>query len=129
MCDARPKGKRAVASEASPAPKKRKSMAKAPSSEKPAAAKSKSPPAAKSKSPSFRAGSTASASPPAGWEPTYRLIEELRADRSAVVDTMGSEAIHALSDPENRNYQALISLMLSSQTKDTVNQHAEPLHS
>lgn len=48
-------------------------------------------------------------------------MEELRADRTAVVDRMGSEAIHALSEPEHRDYQALVSLMLSSQTKDTVN--------
>ena len=59
---------------------------------------------------------------PAGWRATYDLITELRADRTAVVDTMGCEAI--AEDAENdevQAYQTLISLMLSSQTKDTVN--------
>jgi len=60
--------------------------------------------------------------PPAGWRSTYDLITELRADRTAVVDSMGSEAIAtSAGSAEERNYQVLISLMLSSQTKDTVN--------
>jgi len=63
--------------------------------------------------------------PPDGWRPTYDLITKLRADRTAVVDRMGSEAI-ADDVPDGtttaqRDYQTLISLMLSSQTKDTVN--------
>eukprot|EP00635_Sarcinochrysidales_sp_CCMP3193_P001575 CAMPEP_0118902714 /NCGR_PEP_ID=MMETSP1166-20130328/7880_1 /TAXON_ID=1104430 /ORGANISM="Chrysoreinhardia sp, Strain CCMP3193" /LENGTH=302 /DNA_ID=CAMNT_0006841927 /DNA_START=50 /DNA_END=958 /DNA_ORIENTATION=- len=53
-----------------------------------------------------------------GWRSTYDLIVELRKDRTAVVDAMGSEAL-AEGDGETRNYQTLISLMLSSQTKDT----------
>ncbi|KAK3267454.1 hypothetical protein CYMTET_23994 [Cymbomonas tetramitiformis] len=63
--------------------------------------------------------------PPKGWRGTYDLIVELRADRTAVVDSMGSEAIDedaAHDTPlEVRRYQTLVSLMLSSQTKDTVN--------
>ena len=60
--------------------------------------------------------------PPAGWRSTYDLITELRADRTAVVDSMGSEAIAtSAGSAEERNYQVLVSLMLSSQTKDTVN--------
>ena len=59
--------------------------------------------------------------PPIGWQSTYDLITELRADRTAVVDSMGSEAIAADAPPADREYQALISLMLSSQTKDIVN--------
>lgn len=59
--------------------------------------------------------------PPSGWRETYDLITELRADRTAVVDTMGCEAINESAEPETRAYQTLISLMLSSQTKDTVN--------
>ena len=60
--------------------------------------------------------------PPDGWRSTWDLIEELRADRSAVVDRMGSEAIAAASAPgADRAYETLISLMLSSQTRDTVN--------
>jgi endonuclease-3 len=60
-------------------------------------------------------------SPPTGWRETYDLITELRADRTAVVDTMGCEAINESADEETQAYQTLISLMLSSQTKDTVN--------
>ena len=44
-----------------------------------------------------------------------------RKDRTAVVDTTGCER---LADPqawEDRRYHVLVSLMLSSQTKDTVN--------
>lgn len=58
---------------------------------------------------------------PAGWRPTYDLIVELRKDRTAVVDSMGSEAIAAQASAADRAYQTLVSLMLSSQTKDTVN--------
>ena len=58
---------------------------------------------------------------PADWRATYDLIVELRADRTAVVDSMGAEAIAADSPAEERAFQSLISLMLSSQTKDTVN--------
>ena len=59
---------------------------------------------------------------PAGWADEWRLIKELRKDRTAVVDTMGCER---LADPQasekDRRYHVLVSLMLSSQTKDTVN--------
>lgn len=58
---------------------------------------------------------------PPDWRATYDLITELRADRTAVVDSMGSEAIAEEARPEDRAYQTLISLMLSSQTKDTIN--------
>ena len=61
------------------------------------------------------------APPPANWRATYDLITELRSDRTAVVDSMGCEAINQSADPETQAYQTLISLMLSSQTKDTVN--------
>ena len=59
---------------------------------------------------------------PTGWADEWRLIKELRKDRTAVVDTMGCER---LADPhaseKDRRYHVLVSLMLSSQTKDTVN--------
>ena len=59
---------------------------------------------------------------PPGFNDEWRLIKELRKDRTAVVDTMGCER---LADPEasekDRRYHVLVSLMLSSQTKDTVN--------
>ena len=75
------------------------------------------PPSAK------RAKATAPAvTMPAGWRDEWRLIKELRKDRTAVVDTMGCER---LADPKasekDRRYHVLVSLMLSSQTKDTVN--------
>lgn len=59
--------------------------------------------------------------PPANWRATWELIVELRADRTAVVDSMGTEAIAGESTKEERDFDALVSLMLSSQTKDTVN--------
>ena len=59
---------------------------------------------------------------PPGFKDEWRLIKELRKDRTAVVDTMGCER---LADPraseKDRRYHVLVSLMLSSQTKDTVN--------
>ena len=59
---------------------------------------------------------------PPGFNDEWRLIKELRKDRTAVVDTMGCER---LADPKasekDRRYHVLVSLMLSSQTKDTVN--------
>ena len=63
-----------------------------------------------------------SATPPVGWEETYGFIRELRAVRDAAVDTMGCER---LADTEaskaDQDFQTLVSLMLSSQTKDEVN--------
>lgn len=61
-------------------------------------------------------------SEPEGWRKTWDTIVELRADRSAVVDTMGCERLMDPSAPvADQEYQCLVSLMLSSQTKDTVN--------
>ena len=59
--------------------------------------------------------------PPQGWETIYSLVEELRSDRSAPVDTNGSEALpqRDLGDKVFR-FQVLVALMLSSQTKDGV---------
>uniref|UniRef100_A0A7S2S0Y1 DNA-(apurinic or apyrimidinic site) lyase n=1 Tax=Rhizochromulina marina TaxID=1034831 RepID=A0A7S2S0Y1_9STRA len=71
-----------------------------------------------------------------GWAPpglsefrrVHSLIEELRADRTAVVDWAGSHALYETGrrefphlTPTELDFQALVSLMLSSQTKDTVN--------
>ena len=82
---------------------------------------SSEPAASSSSSPSK--SSAAAIAPPLGWQSTWDLIVELRADRTAVVDSMGTEAISAIGDvsARERAYQALISLMLSSQTKDTIN--------
>lgn len=78
-----------------------------------------------SPAPRRRKGEPLELEPPEGWRATYDLITELRADRTAVVDTMGSEAIADGSGSGmsvvDRDYQTLVSLMLSSQTKDTVN--------
>jgi endonuclease III len=58
---------------------------------------------------------------PKDWEDIYSLVEELRSDRSAPVDTNGSEALpqRHLGEKVFR-FQVLIALMLSSQTKDAV---------
>ena len=59
--------------------------------------------------------------PPKGWNDIYSLVEELRADKTAPVDHDGCEVL-AQRDrgPEVFRFQVLISLMLSSQTKDAV---------
>jgi endonuclease-3 len=63
--------------------------------------------------------------PPTGWERTYEIIKALRADRDAPVDTLGGAALPENNVSEHvRQYQILISLMLSSQTKDTTNAEA-----
>ncbi|KAL2256250.1 hypothetical protein VTK26DRAFT_1934 [Humicola hyalothermophila] len=66
--------------------------------------------------------------PPTGWEEMYGLVKEMRlrgAAANAAVDTMGCER---LADPNasarDRRFQTLVALMLSSQTKDTVNAEA-----
>ncbi|BFZ61562.1 alpha,alpha-trehalase nth1 [Saitoella coloradoensis] len=61
--------------------------------------------------------------PPANWEKVYRLIEQMRkTGPPAPVDTMGCERLADQdADPKVKRFQTLISLMLSSQTKDTVN--------
>lgn len=59
--------------------------------------------------------------PPPDWRSTWNLIVELRADRTAVVDYMGTEAIAMNASRADRAYHTLISLMLSSQTRDKVN--------
>ncbi|KAL2148761.1 hypothetical protein VTH82DRAFT_1908 [Thermothelomyces myriococcoides] len=63
--------------------------------------------------------------PPSDWEEMYELVKQMRISgpaANAAVDTMGCER---LADPEasprDRRFQTLVALMLSSQTKDTVN--------
>jgi endonuclease III len=62
-----------------------------------------------------------SVKPPQGWEDIYSLVEELRQDKSAPVDSDGGEALpqRHLGDKAYR-FQVLVALMLSSQTKDAV---------
>jgi Predicted EndoIII-related endonuclease len=59
--------------------------------------------------------------PPNNWEVIYSIVEELRADKSAPLDTDGGEAVpeRHLGDKVYR-FQVLVALMLSSQTKDAV---------
>lgn len=59
--------------------------------------------------------------PPSGWQDIYSLVEELRADHTAPVDSDGCNAL-AQRDrgPQVFRFQVLIALMLSSQTKDAV---------
>lgn len=76
--------------------------------------KKKSPKQSPTKAPLSKA-------PPKGWQEIYSLVEELREDRSAPVDTDGSEALpETEKGPETYRFQVLIALMLSSQTKDAV---------
>ncbi|KAG5650981.1 hypothetical protein H0H81_010328 [Sphagnurus paluster] len=58
---------------------------------------------------------------PPQWEETYAKIKQMRSRITAPVDTMGcAQAQHKESDPKSRRFSTLISLMLSSQTKDEV---------
>ncbi|KAI9436322.1 DNA glycosylase [Lactarius indigo] len=58
---------------------------------------------------------------PAHWRETYDAIREMRTRFPAPVDTMGCDtAKWKETDPRNKRFATLISLMLSSQTKDEV---------
>jgi endonuclease-3 len=62
-----------------------------------------------------------SCEPPKGWTAVYSLVEELREDRSAPVDTNGGEVLPQKDLGEKVfRFQVLIALMMSSQTKDLV---------
>ena len=59
---------------------------------------------------------------PPNWEDVYNNILEMRKDLSAPVDTMGCERAHdPNAEPKVQRFQCLVSLMLSSQTKDEIN--------
>ena len=57
---------------------------------------------------------------PKDWESIYSLVEELRKDRTAPCDHLGCEALAQGASPKDQRFVALVSLMLSSQTKDAV---------
>jgi endonuclease-3 len=58
---------------------------------------------------------------PDRWQETYSLVTELRQDRTAPCDHSGCEALPSRSGtPVDFRFQAMLSLMLSSQTKDAV---------
>ncbi|KAK0752536.1 DNA glycosylase [Schizothecium vesticola] len=64
--------------------------------------------------------------PPENWDRVYTLAKQMRlpggAASNAAVDTMGCERLAlATASPLDRRLHTLVSLMLSSQTKDTVN--------
>ncbi|KAH7093942.1 DNA glycosylase [Auriculariales sp. MPI-PUGE-AT-0066] len=59
--------------------------------------------------------------PPDKWKEVYDLIHEMREGIVAPVDTMGCHVPgQQESEPRNKRYITLVSLMLSSQTKDEV---------
>ncbi|XP_039211511.1 endonuclease III-like protein 1 isoform X2 [Crotalus tigris] len=58
---------------------------------------------------------------PANWEQQLANIREMRRERDAPVDQMGASAcFDREAPPEVKRYQILLSLMLSSQTRDQV---------
>ncbi|KAG8704600.1 DNA N-glycosylase and apurinic/apyrimidinic (AP) lyase [Ceratobasidium sp. 394] len=58
---------------------------------------------------------------PPNWERQYKLIEEMRANVQAPVDTMGcAKAMTGQGELKDQRFGVLVSLMLSSQTKDEV---------
>ncbi|KAG0131632.1 DNA glycosylase [Tuber indicum] len=59
---------------------------------------------------------------PVNWEEVYEKLREMRKKVKAPVDTMGCERLgDKAATPKLRRFHTLISLMLSSQTKDTIN--------
>ncbi|KAI1820416.1 DNA glycosylase [Xylaria intraflava] len=68
----------------------------------------------------------ATTGPPSGWEEMYAAVQSMRSDGGAAsnapVDTMGCERLALpTATPRDQRFQTLVALMLSSQTKDTVN--------
>src|SRR6202000_1583795 len=58
---------------------------------------------------------------PPNWEQVYNITAEMRKRVVAPVDTMGCESLaETHRSPKDQRLQTLVSLMLSSQTKDTV---------
>jgi endonuclease-3 len=58
---------------------------------------------------------------PDQWQETYSLVTELRQDRTAPCDHSGCEALPSRTGTlADFRFQAMLSLMLSSQTKDAV---------
>ncbi|CAE6488932.1 unnamed protein product [Rhizoctonia solani] len=58
---------------------------------------------------------------PPNWEKQYALIEEMRANIDAPVDTMGcAKSMTGVGPLKDQRFGTLVSLMLSSQTKDEV---------
>ncbi|KAL1921346.1 uncharacterized protein VTP21DRAFT_11062 [Calcarisporiella thermophila] len=71
--------------------------------------------------------SSSASIPPPDWLSTYTAIRDYRKTHIAPVDTMGCERLAEYGeniDPKVSRFQTLVSLMLSSQTKDTVTAEA-----
>ena len=70
----------------------------------------------------------ATVEPPSDWEEVYAVVKEMRlrgAAANAAVDTMGCERLaRPDASARDRRFHTLVALMLSSQTKDTVNAEA-----
>ncbi|KAJ6440462.1 DNA repair protein Ntg1 [Purpureocillium lavendulum] len=68
----------------------------------------------------------ATVAPPSDWEDMYNAVKKMRQPggkaHGAAVDTMGCERLaDRNASPKDQRYHTLVALMLSSQTKDTVN--------
>ncbi|KAG9035380.1 DNA N-glycosylase and apurinic/apyrimidinic (AP) lyase [Tulasnella sp. JGI-2019a] len=62
---------------------------------------------------------------PKNWEKVYNIIKDMRKEIVAPVDTMGcASAMLEEAEPKIQRFGTLISLMLSSQTKDAVTSQA-----
>jgi endonuclease-3 len=62
---------------------------------------------------------------PNNWETLYQNIRQMRSAGDAPVDTVGCEkSFDVNASPKDQRFQALVSLMLSSQTKDEINNAA-----
>jgi endonuclease III len=64
--------------------------------------------------------------PPSDWEEMYNVVRAMRAPGGAAygaaVDTMGCERLaDPKASPKDQRFHTLVALMMSSQTKDTVN--------
>lgn len=55
---------------------------------------------------------------PANWQQIYANIKLMRQSKNAPVDTMGCAECADGDDEKSRRFQILVSLMISSQTKD-----------
>jgi endonuclease III len=56
--------------------------------------------------------------PPVNWQEIYKNIQKMRETKNAPVDSMGCEECASGTDEKSRRFQILVSLMISSQTKD-----------
>ncbi|KAK0728424.1 DNA glycosylase [Lasiosphaeria miniovina] len=96
------------------------------------AAKPKPKPKSRQRKPARKtidaATGAATVQPPTDWEDMYALVKAMRVSgpaAHAAVDTMGCERLaNPAASARDRRFHTLVALMLSSQTKDTVNAEA-----